>query len=286
MLLVTITALLLTGCGRGVPGPAGGDANVVAGDDPDAAVVVGTDGSAESRVVAALYQQLLIAAGKRVTEAPASYATPADTAEAVISGTVALAPMYETALLRAFPSQRMPDNMAASLSMALPMGTVALPPASAQRGVVVAVSQATASRYGLASLADLAKAAHGLTVGGAALRDPDTPPVPVLASEYGTTLTEAEPTRPADLQVLRSTDPVIARDALVVLDDPRHLLPPEHVFPLMNVDYADEQVRSALDRLRSILTTRELTALAAAVSSGEDPRQAAVAWLGSPKLAR
>lgn len=275
------TVLLLLGaCGYR-------DSDLATGDAPNRPIVVGADSSAESRVVAALYRELLTAAGKQVREATTAYATPAEAANAVITKVVGLVPMYETTLLRTFPAtDQIPGNTATNLSMGLPVGVVALPPAAAQRGLVVAAGRATASRHGWQSLADLAKPGTALTIGGSALRDPDAPPVADLAKAYGTALTAIEPPDAADLLLLRGDDPAIVRDGLLVLADPGQVLPPEHVFPLMNAEYADTDVRTALARLKTVLTTNELAALAAAVSAGEDPGQAAARWLRAAKLAQ
>jgi osmoprotectant transport system substrate-binding protein len=188
-------------------------------------------------------------------------------------------------MLRALPGgQTMPGNMAATLSMALPPGIVALPPAAAQRGVVLAVTRATARRHGLRSLAGLRQAGGRLTLGGSASGDPDAPSVASLEKSYGVTLTSAGTSRTADVLVLRSTDPSITRDGLVVLADPKGAVPPEHVFPLIAAPYADLPARKALARVNSRLTTEELAALASSVARGTAPSTAARTWLRAEGL--
>ncbi|SEQ43400.1 Substrate binding domain of ABC-type glycine betaine transport system [Streptomyces sp. yr375] len=273
--------LLLTGCAAG------------AGDNPDTGyadregpTVIGTDGSAESRVTAALYGELLTAAGTKVRIATTRYATPADTAKAVVEGEIGLAPSYESTLLRALPGgQTMPGNMAATLSMALPPGIVALPPAAAQRGLVLAVTRATSRRLGgPRSFADLKKSGDRLTLGGSASGAADAPSVSALAQAYGLTLAAAPASSAPDVLVLRSTDPAITRGGLVVLADPKEVAPPEHVFPLAGAPYADLTARNALARVNPLLTTEQLAVLAASVSSGEAPAKVATAWLRSKGL--
>ncbi|MFD8000413.1 glycine betaine ABC transporter substrate-binding protein, partial [Streptomyces mirabilis] len=276
-LTAAAAALLLVGCAHGRQDQG---TYASAGDPGQGSIVLGADSSAESRVVAALYEQLLTAAGKKVQAATASYATAEDSAKAVGAGRLTLTPAYETALLRAFPGgQNLPGNMTATLSMALPMGIDALPPAAAQRGVVLTVSRATARRYGLHCLADLAKTHGRLTLGGSAAGDLDAPSVKSLAKTNRVALTAAGTSDSADVRVLRSTDPVIARKGLVVLIDPKGVIPPEHVFPLINSDYADKATRTSLARLNTVLTTDQLASLVSAVSGGENPAQAATAWL-------
>lgn len=272
--------VLLTGCAAG------------AKSEPDTAhadrqgpTVIGTDTSAESRVTAALYRELLTHAGQPVRMATTSYPSPAATARAVVAGRIGLAPAYESALLRTFPgSDTLPGNMPATLSMALPMGIDALPPAAAEHGVVLAVTRATARRHALHSLADLAGAGRRLTLGGSASGDPDAPAPSSLKKAYGVTLTGAGTSATADVLALRSTDPVLTRDRLVVLSDPEGVIPPEHVFPLIQAPYAGLAARKALARVNAALTTDQLAALASAVDAGRSPAATARTWLRSKGL--
>ncbi|WP_043667312.1 glycine betaine ABC transporter substrate-binding protein [Streptomyces xylophagus] len=280
--LAVCSLLLLTGCAT-----ANAEGTHVGYADRAGPTVIGTDGSAESRVVAALYGELLTGAGQKVRTADASYASPVATAQAVVDGRISIAPAYESTLLRAMPGgQTMPGNMEATLSMALPPGIVALPPAAAQGGVVLAVTRSTAKRHKLSGLADLRRAGTGLTLGGSASGDPDAPSVAALKEAYGVTLTPAGTAGTADVRVLRSTDPAIARDGLVVLADPKAVVPPEHVFPLISAPALDLTGRTALARVNTLLTTPQLAKLTASVDAGETPGRAARAWLRAKGLLR
>ncbi|WP_416961751.1 glycine betaine ABC transporter substrate-binding protein [Streptomyces sp. Agncl-13] len=272
--------VLLTGCAT-----ANAEGTHVGYADSEGPVVIGTDGSARSRVVAALYGELLTRAGQKVRTADASYASPVDTAQAVVDGRIGIAPAYESTLLRAMPGgQTLPGNMEATLSMALPPGIVALPPAAAQGGVVLAVTRSTAGQHKLHSLADLRGAGTGLTLGGPASGDPDAPSVAALKKTYGVTLTPAGTSGAADVRVLGSTDPAITRDGLVVLADPESVVPLEHVFPLISAPAVDLAGRTALARLNTRLTTAELATLTSSVEAGETPGRAARAWLRAKGL--
>lgn len=277
--LAVCSLLALSGCASGST-----EGTHVGYADRAGPTVIGTDGSAESRVVAALYGELLTQAGEEVRTADTEYETAVDTAQAVVDGEISIAPAYESTLLRAMPGgQTMPGNMEATLSMALPPGVVALPPAAAQGGVVLAVTKATAERHKLRGLADLRKAGPGLTLGGPASGDPDAPSAASLKKTYGVTLT---PAATADVLVLRSTDPAIARDGLVVLTDPKSVVPPEHVFPLISAPAVDPDGRTALARVNTLLTTAQLAALTSSVNAGEAPGKAARTWLRSKGLLR
>ena len=280
--LAVCSFFVLSGCASGsTEGTHSGYA------DRQGPTVIGTDRSAESRVVAALYGELLTNAGEEVKTASAPYASAIDTAQAVVDGKISIAPAYESTLLRAMPGgQTMPGNMEATLSMALPPGIVALPAAAAQRGIVLAVTGATAKRHKLNSLADLAKAGGHLTLGGSASGDPDAPSASSLKKAYGVSLTTAGTSKTADVLVLRGTDPAIARDGLVVLTDPKSVIPPEHVFPLISAPAVDLPGRNALARVNTLLTTAQLAALTSSVNAGEAPGKAARTWLRSKGLLR
>lgn len=272
--------VLLTGCAAGAQNKP--NTSYADGEGP---TVIGTDTSAESRVVAALYGELLTGAGQKVETAKTRYSSPAATAKAVVAGRLGLAPAYESTLLRTFPDgDTLPGNMSATLSMALPMGITALPPAAAQRGVVLAVTPATARRHDLHSLSDLRRTGSLLTLGGSASSAPDAPTPSSLKKAYGVTLTTAGTSATADVLALRSTDPSITKDQLVVLTDPEGVIPPEHVFPLIQAPYAGRAARKALARVNSALTTDQLAALAASVDAGESPAEAARTWLKSKGL--
>ncbi|MFE6620051.1 glycine betaine ABC transporter substrate-binding protein [Streptomyces sp. NPDC057740] len=278
--LAACSFVLLSGCAG-----AGTSKTSVSAADTQEVTVIGTDCSAESRVVAALYGELLTAAGQKVRTAPTAYASAADTVKAVLAGDIGLTPAYETAMLRALPGgDRLPGNMAATLSMALPPGIVALKPAAAERGVVLAVTRATARRHALRSLTDLSRAGGRLTLGGPASADPDAPSASSLKKTYSVTLAPAGTSRTADVLVLRGTAPAIRKDALVVLTDPKGVIPPEHVFPLIGAPNADSTARKALAGVNARLTTEQLAVLVASVEAGRAPGEVARTWLRAEGL--
>lgn len=253
--------------------------------DPRGPTVIGNDTSAESRVVAALYGALLTGAGEKVRMATTRYTSAADTTRAVVEGKLDLAPAYESTVLRALPGgQIAPGDLAATLSMALPMGIDALPPAAAQRGIVLAVGRDTARRHGLRTIADLRELGRPLTLGGPASGDPEAPSVSSLAKVYGVTFVAWGTSTATDVLVLRGTDPLIARRGLAVLADPGGVIAPEHVFPLVGAPYAGLKARKALGRVSVPLTTEELAVLTASVNAGKDPSEVARTWLRAKGL--
>ena len=128
-------------------------------------------------------------------------------------------------------------------------GLVAARPAPAQDANAIVVTAATAARYGLRSIADLARVAPGLVFGG----PPECPGraycLPGLQRAYGLRFKAFIPLDaggPLTLQALEAgnigvallftTDPGIPARHLVVLADDRGLQPAENITPLVRRD--------------------------------------------------
>jgi osmoprotectant transport system substrate-binding protein len=153
-------------------------------------------------------------------------------------------------------------------------------PTPAQDANAIVVTAATAARYGLRSIADLARAAPGLVFGG----PPECPGraycLQGLKRAYGLHFKAFIPldaggplTRQAleagyiDVALLFTTDPDIPARHLVVLADDRGLQPAENITPLLN-------------RVSAFLDTETLRALDARVElAGQNPRLVAGSWL-------
>ena len=164
-------------------------------------------------------------------------------------------------------------------------------PAAAQDSNAIVVSAATASRYGLRSVADLARVAPRLVFGG----PPECPGradcLPglkrltgsasgVLPLDAGGPLTlQALAAGNVDVALLFSTDPSIPARHLVVLADDRGLQPAENVTPLVRgaaiARYGTGLV-AVLNMVSARLDTGSLRALDARVElHGQDPGQVA-----------
>ena len=174
-------------------------------------------------------------------------------------------------------------------------GLVAAHPAPAQDANAIVVTAATAARYGLRSIADLAKAPR-LVFGG----PPECPEraycLPGLRRAYGLRFKAFIPLDaggPLTLQALEAgsigvallftTDPAIPARHLVILADDRGLQPAENITPLVRRDvivrYGPNLV-ALLNRISALLDTGTLRALDAQVElAGQDPRLVAGSWL-------
>ena len=135
----------------------------------------------------------------------------------------------------------------------------------------IAVTEPTASKYNLKSIADLKDHAADLTLGAAPEFKTRADGVPGLKSEYGVefgtfkTLDAGGPLTVAGLkngQVdaadVFTTDPSIAANKFVVLADPKNLYTAQNVLPLINAKKATPAVTAALDAVSAKLTTDDL----------------------------
>jgi len=175
-------------------------------------------------------------------------------------------------------------------------------PSAAQDANVIVVTAATAARYGLRSVADLARVAPRLVFGGPPECRERAYCLLGLKQVYGLRFRVFLPLDaggPLTLQALEagdigvallfSTDPAITADHLVVLADDRGLQPAENVVPLVRRDAVARygpRLLAVLNTVSARLTTGSLRALdARAQLPGKAPRLVAGSWLRTQGLA-
>jgi osmoprotectant transport system substrate-binding protein len=271
-----------------------------------AVVTVGSFDFPESMLLADLYAGALAAKGlpARVLAnlGPRELVDPA-----LMSGLVQVVPEYSGSALEFVSAGRLsatPDAAATSTALAEQVagrGLAAGRPSAAQDGNVIVVTAATAARYRLRSIENLAKVAPRLVFGG----PPECPEriycLLGLRQVYGLRFRVFVPLDaggPLTLQALEagyigvallfSTDPAITADHLVVLADDRGLQPAENVVPLVRRDAVTRYGPRLLEVLNAVsarLTTGSRRALDARVQlRGENPRLVAESWLRTKGL--
>jgi osmoprotectant transport system substrate-binding protein len=290
---LTVVALL-TACGGG------GSIESTASTLNDDVITVGSFDFAENIVVAEVYSQGLEAAGYKVRRAfdlgPREFVGPA-----LSGGLVEFVPEYAGTAAEFYSLDRaMPTDDVATTHTELVRAVgahrvVALAGAPAQDANTFVVTPATASRLHLKKLSDLQAVADQLAFGG----PPECPTRPLclagLAATYGVkfrevvTLDAGGPiTRGAlkegivDVALMFTTDPAIADDGLVQLDDDRGLEPAENITPLVRTEIVDRwgsdlvAVIDAVSARLTIAAVRELNAGARAPDA--DMAAVAAAW--------
>ena len=274
---------------------------------PDGTVItVGSFDFPESVLLAQIYGQALAAGSFPVQILP--NLGPRELVDpALMNGLLQLIPEYAGSALEFISLGRLSatsDAGAANRALAgsaAARGLVAAHPAPAQDANAIVVTAATAARYGLRSIADLARVGSRTIFGG----PPECPErvycLPGLKRAYGLRFKafipldaggpltlQALEAGSIDVALLFTTDPGIPARHLVILADDRGLQPAENITPLVRRDvivrYGPNLV-AVLNRISAQLDTGTLRALDAQVElDGHGPRSVAKAWLRAHQL--
>ncbi|WP_214317729.1 ABC transporter substrate-binding protein [Nonomuraea sediminis] len=257
-------------------------------------IVIGTANFSENQILGYLYADVLKAAGLEATVKP-NLGSREIVLPALQNGDIDLLPEYQGNLLLyldAKATETDVDALQKALAAKMPKGLTILPPAAAEDADVFTVTKETATKYGLASLDDLAKYNGKLVFGGPPEVKTRQVGLVGLKQVYGVefkafkALDASGPLvkgaiKNGDVQVgnLFSTDVDIAKNGWVMLEDPKKLIPAQRVVPLIRTDKATDQVKSALAKLNTALTTEELSKLDSLVDNDhQDPDTVAAEW--------
>ena len=297
----TVAALLLAGCGGGDPL---GQQSSAAAPSPTGAggpVVVGSANFTESAVIAEIYSQAL-AAKDIQSSTKLNIGSREVYIQALEESSISVVPEY-TGNLLAFVDKdttaKSAEEVEAALPDALPEGLQVLKSSAAVDQDVYVVSKEFSEKNGVTSIADLAKVTDGVTVAGfSELEQRDYGPKG-LTSVYGVKVKEFKPYDSAELMAeelnkgnidvadLFTTASAIGRNQLVQLEDPKQMILPQNVIPLVRSEVAQNTTATAaLDAVQAALTTEDLIALNSKVDDdNQDPDQVAKEWLTSKGLA-
>jgi osmoprotectant transport system substrate-binding protein len=283
-------AVALAGCSSGDPlADSGSDSTADAGT-----IVIGSQAYYSNEIIAELYAQSLEAAGYTVDRQYQIGQRDVYIPE-LESGSVDVLPEYSGNLLQYLDSSataQTPEEIQTALAAALPDNLRVLDAAEASDQDSYTTTKAFAEKWGLTSLADLTKVTDPLTVAAnAEFAERPYGPAGLLA-EYGATVTltpvqdsggpltlKALTDGTVNLADLYTADPSIQTEDLVVLQDPKSLILPQNVVPLVS-DKVDDGAAAAIDAVTAKLTSDQLVALN--VESTVDKKSSAdiaKAWL-------
>lgn len=291
--LAILLAVLLSGCGSANPlggGPISGDLKTV---------TVGSADFPESKILAEIYAQALEAndfqirrqfgIGSRETYVPA-----------VQDHSIDLIPEYTGNLLQYFDAEATattPDEVLIALFKALPGDLSILSPSPAEDKDTLAVTAATAQRWNLKTIADLAAHSAEVKVGAPSEFQTRQTGLVGLKTRYGLDIAPAnfvaisDGGGPATVQALNSgavtaanifsTSPAIVQHHLVPLGDPENVFLAANVVPLVASQKMSNELKTVLDAVSAKLTTEALIELNTAVegNAGVDPDEAAGKWI-------
>jgi osmoprotectant transport system substrate-binding protein len=292
-ILAAVFALITSACGSSNP-LGGGE---VSGDLKS--VVVGSADFPESKIIAEIYAQALepngftvgrqFGIGSRETYIPA-----------VRDHSIDLIPEYTGNLLQYFDKNTKvttPDDVLLALFRALPGDLSILNPSPAEDKDTVAVSEPTAKKWNLKSIADLATHSPEVKFGAPSEFLSRTEGMPGLKAKYGLDVPPnnfvaiSDGGGPATVRALVdgtvtaadifSTSPAIKANNLVVLEDPKNNFLAANVVPLVSSQKKSDEMKVVLDAVSAKLTTEDLIELNTATegNAGIDPDEAARKWI-------
>src|SRR5215467_13979646 len=271
-----------------------------------AVITIGSFDFPESTLLAYLYADVLAGKGYPVRVLP-NLGTRELVAPALMVGLVQLVPEYTGSALefaslgRVHATASVATTASALAASMASRGLVTGRPAAAQDGNAIVVTAATAARYRLRTISDLAKVAPRLVFGG----PPECRERPYcllgLRLRYGLRFREFVPLDaggPLTLQALTAgdirvallftTDPAIRARHLVVLADNRDLQPAENIVPVLRRATAHRFGPGLLATLNALSARLSAAALAGlddqVEQDGRPPSAVAERWLRAQGL--
>jgi osmoprotectant transport system substrate-binding protein len=298
----SIAVLALAACGGG--GDQLGDEDAGGGSAPDKvdSITVGSADFSESQLLAEIYGQAVAAKGMQYKH-QSNIGNRESYMAAIKDSSVHLLPEYTGAALEYFKKGVEPSDEQKTyddLKSSVPDGLEVLDKSPAADEDAIVVTQATATKYNLKSLADLKAHAGELAIGGSTEFKVRTAGLKGLKDKYGIEQWKGEYKTldaggPLSLKALLdntiqvtnlfTTNAAIKKNNLVLLEDPESILPPNNVVPLIRTDHKSPDVAAALNAVSAKLTTDELTTLVERIDVGkEKTADVAKDWLTKNSL--
>lgn len=267
-------------------------------------IIVGSAAFAENEIIAQIYAQALESRG-----VPVRFAGQIGQRDVYLTaledGSLDLIPEYSGNLLQAFDgevAENTPEAVASELDRVLPENLSVLEAAPAENKDSYNVTAEFSAEFGVTSLEDLAGLAQGITLGG----NPELAKRPYgpegLSATYGVDPAAIRFTPLSDsggpltsgalldgtvtVADIYSTTPSIAENNFVTLADPKNLILPQNVIPLLSAKAATPEIAEAINAVSTALTTEDLIAMNTRNQGAEkaSPRTIAADWLAEKKL--
>ncbi len=305
----TASPAATTGSSEASTGSPAASTGGAAASDPT--IKIGSDGFYEAKLMAEIYAQALEAAGYKVDRTAIGMGARKVSAPALESGQIDLKPEYIGSGLAYYePGKQTGDPAANTQELQTVLAgkgggitVLKFSPAADQNAFVV--RKDTADQYHLAKMSDLTAVQSQLKFGVAT----DCPTNPVCAdalkTAYGLDLSGATKLSACDtpmVQALKggtidvgelcSTQPDIAVNGWVVLDDDKHTQPADNIAPLVRNDLLGKLAdklgfEKVLNDVSAAMDTPTLTDLGKQVSvDNKDIAVVAKAWLQSKGLVK
>jgi osmoprotectant transport system substrate-binding protein len=277
--LFAVLGLVATACGSSSKPAATADTTTTNAAASAPAITIGAQDFGESAILAQIYKQGLEAKGYKVTiQKLGGYRDIEVTA--FDKKTINFAPEYAASMLEFLNSKKgeASGDVTATVTKLqtylTPKGLVALDSSKAVDTNAFVVTKATADKYGLKTLSDLASKGKDLKLGGPA--DCATNPfcIPGLKAKYGLDLSakftslESAQVAPAlannqiDVALLFSTNSTISAKGYVLLTDDKSMLAADNILPIVTTELSKiSGLTTAANAITAKLTTDKLLTL-------------------------
>jgi osmoprotectant transport system substrate-binding protein len=269
--LALALGLTVAACGSSSPKKSG---NPLAPSASKGSVVIGSANFPEDELLATIYAQALQAKGVKVTTKLNIGSREVYYPE-IEKGAITIIPEYNGALLTTSvdtsSTAASTAQVDAALTAKLPKTLEILNPAPAQDADSVTVTQATAKKDHLTSIANLKPYASSMTFGGPPEFTTRSDGLPGLKKHYGLTFKKFIPTDESGPVTLTdlvhgkvqaadvfTTTPQITTDHLVSLADPAHNFAAQNIIPLVYKADMNSKIISTLNAISAVLTTNAL----------------------------
>ena len=263
-------------------------------------VTIGSAAFPENVLLADIYAGAMSAKGVKVSKKLQIGERPVYI-KALQDGSIDMVPEYSGSILAYFDKSATattPDAVYAALQQKLPTTLAVLKYAQAQDNDTIVVTQDTAKKYNLRTLADLCPVAGQLTLGAPKQFETRPDGVPALKSIYGITFKAFKPldvggpvtvsslkNGQVDAADLFSTDPAIKGNNFVALTDSRNQFAAQNIVPLATKAKITQTIADAANAVSAKLDTDTLAGLVAKVQNDkQDPEAVAKAWLSQNGL--
>ncbi|KQU65541.1 glycine/betaine ABC transporter substrate-binding protein [Phycicoccus sp. Root101] len=287
-------------CGNSGGDPLASTSSSSSGSAAAGGITVGSADFPESALLAEIYAGALEAKGVKVTKKLNIGAREAYI-PALQDGSIDLIPEY-TGVLRDYFKKGQTgtdaDAVYTELKSSVPAALTVLDKSAAEDKDALVMKKSRADELGVKSIADLKGKSQDLTVGGPPEWKTRDTGIPGFKKIYGLEFKQFRPLDaggPLTLQALKNgqidagdlftTDPSIAENDLVALEDPKNMYAAQNVVPLITKSKSNPTVEGALNAVSAKLDTTTLAALLKeVVSDKKDPDAVAKEFLSKNGL--
>jgi osmoprotectant transport system substrate-binding protein len=296
--LLAASILGLSACGSGNDPLASETPAATTSSGSGQPIVVGGANFSESTLLAEIYAGALRAKGLDATTKP-NIGSREIYLRALEDNSVQVFPEYTGALAlfydKAFTGTD-PEEVYAHVQEVVPDTLTVLDKSVAEDNDSIVVTKQTATEKGLATIEDLAPVAGDLSLAAPPEFKERPQGIPGLEKTYGVTFGSFRPlpsqgvvqalkNGQVDAANIFSTDPSIAENEFVQLEDTKKLFGSQNIVPLVRADRADE-VRDALNAVSAKLTTESIAQMLKQTDiDKKDPKAVAQEFLSANGLA-